>query len=101
MSLLIKGVTKLSELGIDVDKDWQGHTLTNLKVAIAAGQPLSIEQMLALVGFAWTGLGAPAEECCEALTQDADYVYAGLCVDPARVIKIAKTTMLGKIVVGL
>lgn len=30
MSLLIKGVTRLSELIIDADKDWQGHVITGL-----------------------------------------------------------------------
>lgn len=36
MSLLLKGVTKLSELIIDADKDWGAHGITNLK-SIAAG----------------------------------------------------------------
>ncbi len=36
MSLLIKGVGKLSELEIDADKDWQGMGITNIKeVALA------------------------------------------------------------------
>ena len=90
--IYINGVAKpkLSDLQIDTDKDWQNHTLTNIKKAVAAGQPLTIEQMLALVGYAWTG-EAGEEWCC--LTQDADYVYAGLETSPAKVIKIAKSTM--------
>lgn len=31
MTLLLKGVTKLSELTIDADKDWGGHQITSLK----------------------------------------------------------------------
>ena len=31
MSLLTKGITRLSQLGIDVDKDWQAKGITNLK----------------------------------------------------------------------
>ncbi|GAI78593.1 unnamed protein product [marine sediment metagenome] len=90
--IYINGVAKpkLSALMIDVDKDWQNHTLTNIKKAVAAGQPLTIEQMIALVGYAWTGV-AGDEYCC--LTQDADYVYAGLYTTPAKVIKIDKSTM--------
>ena len=35
--LLIKvGVTKLSELEIDADKDWSGHGITNLKELASA-----------------------------------------------------------------
>ena len=38
MSLLLKGVAKLSQLDIDADKDWQGFGITNLKeVAPAMG----------------------------------------------------------------
>jgi hypothetical protein len=38
--ILIKGgVTKLSQLEIDVDKDWQGFGITNLK-ELAAGQAI-------------------------------------------------------------
>lgn len=70
------GITKLSELEIDVSKDWDGKTLTNIRKAVAAGEPLSIEQMLALVAYTWTGGGG--EDSCLALTQDTDYVYAGL-----------------------
>ena len=40
---------------------------------------------------AWTG--ETGEDNCGALTQDADYVYAGLYMSPAKVIKIAKATM--------
>jgi hypothetical protein len=91
--IYINGVAKpkLSDLQIDADKDWQNHTLTNIKKAVAAGQPLTIEQMLALVGYAWTG--EAGENNCYALTQDADYVYAGLDISPAKVTKIDKSTM--------
>ena len=82
---------KLSELVIDVDKDMDGHTLTDIRKAIAAGEPLSVEQMLAVVAYAWTG--GIGEDNCLALTQDTDYVYAGLETAPALVIKIAKATM--------
>lgn len=30
MSLLIKGLTKLSQLIIDADKDWNGKSVTNM-----------------------------------------------------------------------
>lgn len=85
------GIRALSSLLIDIDKDWGGHTLTNIKKAVTAGQPLTIEQMIALVGYAWTG--ETGDDTCSALTQDADYVYAGLYTTPAKVIKIAKATM--------
>ena len=80
------GIRALSSLLIDVNKDWQGHTLTNIKKAIAAGHPLTYEQMIAVVGFAW--IGETGENDCYALAQDTDYIYAGLGIDPARVIKI-------------
>ncbi|GAI95311.1 unnamed protein product, partial [marine sediment metagenome] len=31
MSLLIKGITKISELEIDADKNWQGKGISNIK----------------------------------------------------------------------
>ncbi|GAI40192.1 unnamed protein product, partial [marine sediment metagenome] len=82
----------ISQIAIDVDKDWGGHTLTNLKKAIATGQPLTIEQMLALAAYAWTG--ETGENYCYALTQDTDYVYVGLDTTPPMVIKITKATMV-------
>ena len=36
MSLLIKGITRLSELDIDADKDWQAKGITNLKAVAEA-----------------------------------------------------------------
>ncbi|MBA7645510.1 hypothetical protein ES703_53268 [subsurface metagenome] len=41
MSLLLKGITKISELEIDADKDWQGKGISNIKEiaeAMATGQ---------------------------------------------------------------
>ena len=88
----LAGITNLSELVIDANKDWAGHTLTNIKKAVAAGQPLTYEQMIALVSFAWTGVAG--EDKCRCLAQDADYVYAGLYIDPAKVIKIDNRRLL-------
>ncbi|GAJ23279.1 unnamed protein product, partial [marine sediment metagenome] len=31
MSLLLKGITKISELEIDADKDWDGKGISNIK----------------------------------------------------------------------
>ncbi|GAJ10836.1 unnamed protein product, partial [marine sediment metagenome] len=73
------------------DLNMNDNTLTNIKKAVAAGQPLTYEQMKALVDYTWTG--AAGEDSCLALTQDADYVYAGLYLTPAKVIKITKATM--------
>lgn len=40
MSLLTKGVTRLSELGVDVDKDWLGHLIKNLGEPVDDGDAL-------------------------------------------------------------
>ena len=52
MSVLVraKGITKLSQLQIDVDKDWQGKGMTNVK-HIAEGMAKAIS--FSIMGRFW------------------------------------------------
>ena len=61
MSLLTKGVTRLSQLQIDLDKDWQGRKITNLK---------AIAQAMESGDIAYRG-----NDVIEALTADAGKGY--------------------------
>ena len=35
MSLLLKGITRLSQIEVDVDKDWAGMGISNIKEVVA------------------------------------------------------------------
>ncbi len=36
MSLLVKGITRLSQIQIDADKDWAGMGISNIKEVVAS-----------------------------------------------------------------
>ena len=59
MSLLIKGLEKLSQLEIDADKDWQTKGITNIKeiaAAMAKGD-IGVKGNSALIRFQPGGIG--------------------------------------------
>ena len=78
MSLLTKGINRLSQLEIDVDKDWRAREIANLK-AIAAG----MAGLLSTEAIKEAGPGL--RKVCEALGIPP-CLHMGSCVDCSRIL---------------